>query len=249
MRRARERRAAANPRLGPQARELLLPDLVMRRPHGLYAERSGERTLLRERSLDNIGLGPAELHGARIGRASLRGRQRIYRRGGGRIGVAPGPGSSSRPPTSVCAGGVSPRRALRALAPRSTRAAGAAGAHRPEGFLLPPRSAAHAAVAPAPPASAVSRVRHLSAASADHARHLPGLVGRISPTYPEQWINVTGLRGCFAYVHVADPRNGISVRRVEQRCSGDRTAPVSPRRPASRLPRGDRGRPAAPSPY
>ena len=29
------------------------------------------------------------------------------------------------------------------------------------------------------------------------------------PTYPEQWINVTGLRGCFAYLHEADPGNGI----------------------------------------
>jgi hypothetical protein len=29
------------------------------------------------------------------------------------------------------------------------------------------------------------------------------------PAYPEQWIDVTGLRGCFAYVHMADPENGI----------------------------------------
>ncbi len=29
------------------------------------------------------------------------------------------------------------------------------------------------------------------------------------PAYPEQYIDVTGLRGCFAYVHTADPRNGI----------------------------------------
>ena len=29
------------------------------------------------------------------------------------------------------------------------------------------------------------------------------------PSYPEQWIDVTGLRGCFAYRHIADPLNGI----------------------------------------
>ena len=29
------------------------------------------------------------------------------------------------------------------------------------------------------------------------------------PSYPEQWIDVTGLRGCFAYVHTADPENGV----------------------------------------
>jgi subtilase family serine protease len=27
--------------------------------------------------------------------------------------------------------------------------------------------------------------------------------------YPEQWIDVTGLRGRFAYVHIADPEDGI----------------------------------------
>ena len=29
------------------------------------------------------------------------------------------------------------------------------------------------------------------------------------PSYPEQWIDVSGLRGCFAYVHTADPKNGV----------------------------------------
>ena len=29
------------------------------------------------------------------------------------------------------------------------------------------------------------------------------------PSYPEQWIDVTGLRGCFAYVHIADPNNRV----------------------------------------
>jgi hypothetical protein len=37
----------------------------------------------------------------------------------------------------------------------------------------------------------------------------PGWSDIYPPTYPEQWIDVTGLRGCFAYVHIADPRNGI----------------------------------------
>lgn len=28
-------------------------------------------------------------------------------------------------------------------------------------------------------------------------------------SYPGNWIDVTGLRGCFAYVHIADPRNHL----------------------------------------
>jgi hypothetical protein len=30
-----------------------------------------------------------------------------------------------------------------------------------------------------------------------------------APAYPEQWIATSGLRGCFAYVHTADPQNRI----------------------------------------
>ena len=37
----------------------------------------------------------------------------------------------------------------------------------------------------------------------------PGWADIYPPAYPEQWIDVTGLRGCFAYVHIADPENGI----------------------------------------
>ena len=64
------------------------------------------------------------------------------------------------------------------------------------------------------------------------------------PTYPEQWIDVTGLRGCFSYEHTADPRNGIYEsnednnqarvivrlpfrRGVPQRCPGARLAPLT----------------------
>ena len=37
----------------------------------------------------------------------------------------------------------------------------------------------------------------------------PGWSDIYPPTYPDQWIDVTGLRGCFAYAQIADPKNGI----------------------------------------
>ena len=40
--------------------------------------------------IDSVGAGPAELFGTRIGPRFMRGRQRIYTRDGGRIGVATG---------------------------------------------------------------------------------------------------------------------------------------------------------------
>lgn len=39
------------------------------------------------------------------------------------------------------------------------------------------------------------------------------------PAYPEQWIDVTGLDGCFAYVHIADPENGIKERNEQNNIS------------------------------
>ncbi len=63
----------------------------MRRPHELYAEHRGGHTLLRAgNSIDNIGRGPAEVHGTRIGPTFMRGRQRIYLRN------QPGRGSAIR---------------------------------------------------------------------------------------------------------------------------------------------------------
>ena len=35
------------------------------------------------------------------------------------------------------------------------------------------------------------------------------------PDYPENWIDVTGLRGCFAFVHRADPNNHLAERRED----------------------------------
>ena len=38
-----------------------------------------------------------------------------------------------------------------------------------------------------------------------HARHLGRLVGHLPADYDQQWIDVTGLRGCFAFVMTVDP--------------------------------------------
>ena len=60
--------------------------------------------------------------------------------------------------------------------------------------------------------------------------------------YYEQWIDVTGLRGCFAYVHRADPKNrcgrttrGTTTRSASCGCRG-RARAAAVRRKASRPP-------------
>ena len=81
---------AENPCIGPKARQLLCPDLVDETAVGhVPRPRYGGHTLLHAgNSIDSIGKGPAELFGTRIGPTFMRARQRIYKRGGGKIGVA-----------------------------------------------------------------------------------------------------------------------------------------------------------------
>ena len=67
-----------NPCLTPQVEQLRCPDFVMKKPFGLYAQRLRGRVLLRAgNSLDNVGDGPAELHGRRVSEYLMRARQRI----------------------------------------------------------------------------------------------------------------------------------------------------------------------------
>ena len=205
---------AENPCIGPDAGRLRCPDLVMRQPWGMYTDRASKpgRTLLRAgNAIDSIGAGPAELFGTRIGPRFMRARQRIYTRDGSRIGVATdgrlqfkfahlsrfwwkfynaarfelwrvdGEGKRMRKVRT----GPKVAYCLRDLT--HTRA-------------LLPRSPLFAHY---PACSNNSRAQHVTLGTS------PGWADIYPPFYPEQWIDVTGLHGCFAYVHIADPENGI----------------------------------------
>ena len=79
---------ADNPCTGPEAARLLCPNLRIARPSELYLDHSGGRTLLRATSdVQSRGRGPMELHGRRDGPRTMRTNQRIYRVGGGHITV------------------------------------------------------------------------------------------------------------------------------------------------------------------
>lgn len=76
-----------NPCAKPKVRKkrgLLCPDLAMSRPADIYADRKGGVRILRAtNSINNIGRGPAELHGRRSGPRSMRARQQIHKKRGG----------------------------------------------------------------------------------------------------------------------------------------------------------------------
>ena len=83
--------AVDNPCEGTQARFLLCPNLKIAPPSELYVQTAGRQVRLRATSdVQSRGLGPMELRGHRDGPRSMRTNQRIYRKGGGQITVPSG---------------------------------------------------------------------------------------------------------------------------------------------------------------
>jgi hypothetical protein len=203
-----------NPCIGPDAKRLRCPDLVMRRPYGLYTDRltkAGHTVLRAGNVIDSVGAGAAELHGRRIGPRFMRGRQRIYTRDGDRIGVATNArlqfkfahqsrywwkfyNAARFELWRVDAEGKRTR--LVRTGPKVAYCLRDLTHTRP---MLPrsPRLPHYPACSTNPDAQRVTLGTS------------PGWADIYPPAYPEQWIDVTGLRGCFAYVHIADPENGI----------------------------------------
>ena len=201
-----------NPCITPEARTLRCPDLVMKKPWGIYASLERSRILLHGgNSIDNVGRGPAELFGMRDGPRSMRARQRIYKRGGGRIGVRTGARlqfkfahanrrwwkffHAARFELWRLDGDGRRKKRVR-VGPKVAYCLRDLAHSRPR----LPRSPRHYVY----PACSTSPLKEKVTLGTS-----VGWSDVYPPTYPEQWIDVTGLRGCFAYVHIADPRDGI----------------------------------------
>ena len=204
-----------NPCLDAEARRALLcPDLVMRKPFGLAVDplvRPGRLVLRAGNSIDSVGLGPAELHGVRISRRLMRARQRIYRRRGGRIGLNTGarlffkhiPGQASYWKFLYAASFELWRLDSRGRRVRRVKTGPKVSYCLRDLQRTRPglRRSPGGRVYPACNTSGGKRRVTLGTSV--------GWSDVYPPSYPEQWIDVTGLRGCFAYRHTADPRNGI----------------------------------------
>jgi hypothetical protein len=204
--------AGDNPCLSDLAPRLRCPDLEMKRPFGLRLERRGRRRLLRAgNSIDSVGRGPAELHGVRTSRRYMRARQRIYRVGRGRIGVSTGArlrfsyGHQRRYYWKFF---HAARFELWRLNRRGRRSRLVRTGPK-IAYCLRDLRRTHPVLRRSP------RRRVYPACSTSRSRRRVTLGTSVGwsdiypPGYVQQYINVTGLRGCFAYVHIADPRNGI----------------------------------------
>ncbi len=202
--------AQVNPCAQERFRQLRCPDLVMKRPSAVQVERYEGRLRLRSTSsIDSVGAGPVEISGHRYDAAHMHVSQRIYRRAGGSILVrTPGTLSFKHIP------GQGGYWKLHNAARMELWSINAAGVQLKRVRVSPKLDYCLRDLRrtlPTLPGSPPDEVYPGcdQDPSTEHVR-LGTSVGW-SDIYPagyyEQYIDVTGLRGRFALVHIADPEN------------------------------------------
>ena len=177
----------------------------------LTQKRGGKLRLHAGNSLNSVGRGPAELRGHRESRWTMSARQAVYRRDGGVRMLDTGAGL-----------------VFKAI-PGQYRYWKFFGAARFELWRLNQRGVRKKLVRVGPKVSYCLRDlqrRNPQVEGSPRKFHYPACsqepdIQRVTlgtsvgwsdvypSTYHEQWIDVTNLTGCFAYVHIADPGNGI----------------------------------------
>jgi hypothetical protein len=203
-----------NPCLKPATRrELNCPDLEMSPPFNLFLSRTrdGRLRLHGGNSINSVGDGPAELRGRRESRWWMFAKQVIYRTGGGTLRLNTGA-----------------QLVFKAI-PGQYRYWKYFNAARFELWKLDQqgRRVKRVEVGPKvsyclrdlqrrnPQLQGSPREFHYPACSQDFDRQRVTLGTSVGwsdvypSTYHEQWMNVNNRRGCFAYVHIADPKNHI----------------------------------------
>ncbi len=203
--------AAENPCEGPEAAGLLCPNLRIGPPTDLYVQQGYGRQLLRATSdVRSRGRGPMEVRGQRNGWRTMRTTQRIYRAGGGHITARTG---ATLRFTDVGAyfGGAYWK--VHQLAQFELRPVGTDGA---PGDVV--------RVSPKLNYCLRDLDRTRAGRHSPDNRQYPGCnqnpfrkrvtlgtsVGwsDIYPAdYDKQYINVSGLRGCFAFEMIVDPQH------------------------------------------
>jgi hypothetical protein len=205
--------AKSNPCHGPRAKHLLCPDLRIGPPSEMYVSDYDGKVLLHATSdVRSRGRGPMEVHGQRNGPKSMKVTQRIYKVGGGHITLRTGAGLHFTDVGSYFGGSYwkvhqLARFELRAVEPDGTL--GEVVRTSPKlNYCLRDlertrpgrRSPSHA---------------HYPGCNQDAgiARDVLGTSVGWSDIYPadydKQYINVSGLRGCFDFTMTVDPKHHL----------------------------------------
>jgi hypothetical protein len=195
----------------------LCPDLIMAPPDGLFVGRSprGRLRLYATNHIINVGAGPLEIKGKRTSRREMRARQVIHRRGNRPI-VTPDAGELyfkyvDRSRGSYWKYSHAARFELWTLNPDGSRGELVrTGPKLDYCFRDLDRVRGYARRTRRYPAC--SQVRGLST---DRLGVSPGWADVYPSTYPENWIDITGLQGCFSFIHRADPLGKIAEERED----------------------------------
>jgi hypothetical protein len=205
--------AVENPCAGPEARRLLCPNLRIAPPSEIYAEEVGGHVLLRATSdVQSRGKGPMELHGRRDGRRSMSTNQRIYEKDGGHITV---PSEAKLRFTYVGTYFGGSYWKVHQLAHFELRRVGPDGSVGEVVRTSPKlnyclRDLTHTRPGRRSPSSWVYPGCNQNPFQ---DRVTLGTSVGWSDVYPaayhQQWIDVAGLRGCFAYRMIVDPTEAL----------------------------------------
>jgi hypothetical protein len=203
--------APRNPCMGPGSGHLLCPNLKIGTPSEMYVSTYEGKALLHATSdVESRGLGPMELHGHRDGPKKMRVTQRIYRRGGGHITVRTHASLRFTDVGEYFGGSYWKVHQLARFTIRKVRPDGTFGpvlrtspklnyCLRDLDRTRPGRRSPLTAVYPA-----------CDQDPSIHRDVLGTSVGwsDIYPAdYDKQYVNVTGLHGCFAFTMTVDPKH------------------------------------------
>jgi hypothetical protein len=200
----------SDPCAGPEAHALLCPNLRIGPPHNLYLQDAGPgRQLLRATSdVRSRGRGPMEIRGHRDGWHEMRTTQRIYRVGGGHIELGSRATLHFTDVGSVYGGSYWKVHQLARFELRRVLPGGGLGQVLRTG---PKLNYCLRDLERTRPGRHSPRRRHYPGCDQDPYRDRVTLGTSVgwSDIYPaeydKQWIDVSGLRGCFAYTMTVDP--------------------------------------------
>jgi hypothetical protein len=202
--------ASADPCSGPQAKALLCPNLRIGPPTDLYLQEAGGRELLRATSdVRSRGRGPMELRGRRNGGRTMRTNQRVYRAGGGHIDVR---SEATLRFTNVGYYFGGSYWKVHELARFELRRASPDGALGRVVRVGPKLNYCLRDLERTRPGRRSPERRHYPGCNQDPYQRRVALGTSVgwSDIYPadydKQWIDVSGLRGCFAFTMTVDPR-------------------------------------------
>jgi hypothetical protein len=195
-------------------RTALCPDLIMAPPSGLFVGRSprGRLRLYATNHIINVGAGPLEIKGTRTGAREMRARQVIRRRGNQPI-VTPDAGELYFKYVDSRRGSYwkyshAARFELWALNADGTRGELVRTGPKVDYCF---RDLQRVRAFPRTPRRAIypgcSQVRGLAK---DRLGVSPGWADVYPSSYPENWIDITGLKGCFSFIQRADPLGKIA---------------------------------------